>query len=186
MTDGPLLKTDRFGLWRPVAGDLPDLCRLLEDEETIRYLGPARADAQSQFDRLMRNAGSWRLYGYGTFAVRPHGESGIVATCGVFHSWRGFGADVGMDDVAEAGWIVRRDWWGKGVASEALGAALDWFDRTHGPARIACMIEEGNLASQRVAARNGFVRCGTHREGDAPDAAPLLLFERLPRGQLIE
>lgn len=180
MTDGPLLKTDRFDLWRPVAGDLSQLCALIDNEETRRYLGPASAEKQPQFDRLMRNAGSWTLYGYGTFMVRPHGMGDIIATCGVFHSWRGFGADVGMDDVPEAGWIVRHDWWGKGVAREAMEAALAWFDHEHGPKRIACMIEEGNVASQRVAARLGFVAYGTHQSDDGGKSVLINLFARKP------
>jgi RimJ/RimL family protein N-acetyltransferase len=153
-----MLLTSRFELWRPAASDLAGLCRLLEDEETRRYLGPARAEPQAQFERLMRNAGSWALYGYGTFAVREKGEKDIIATGGVFHSWRGFGPDLGMDDVPEAGWIVRPDWCGRGVASEMMEASLAWFDKTHGPRRIACMIEAGNVASERLAARLGFVR----------------------------
>lgn len=179
MTDGPLLRTDRFDLWRPVAVDLPQLCALIDDEETRRYLGPARADPHAQFDRLMRNAGSWLLYGYGTFIVRPHGEEGIIATCGVFHSWRGFGAELGMDDVPEAGWIVRRDWWGKGVAGEVMAAVLHWFDATHGPRRIACMIEEGNVASRRLADRLGFVHYTTHVMEEGAGTVPVILLERL-------
>jgi Acetyltransferases, including N-acetylases of ribosomal proteins len=177
MTTSPLLTTERFGLWQPAATDLADLVHLLEGEEMIRYLGPARPTALSQFDRLLRNAGSWSLYGYGVFYVRPHGSREIIASCGVFHSWRGFGK--GMDDEPEAGWIVRQDWWGKGVAGEAMCAVLPWFDEAHGPRRIACMIEDGNDASVRLADKLGFSPCGNHVAED-DDRALLNLFERLP------
>lgn len=175
---GPVLSTDRFTLSLPVAADLPQLCALIADEETRRYLGPASPEKQPQFDRLLRNAGSWALYGYGTFMVRPHGQNEIVASCGVFHTWRGFGPEAGMDDVPEAGWIVHRDWWGKGVAGEVMQAVLAWFDREHGPRRIACMIEEGNTASERVAARLGFVRYGGYEAQDERGSALLNLYER--------
>lgn len=177
MTTAPFLTTERFELWQPAASDLGDLVRLLEGEGMIRFLGPARPTALSQFDRLLRNAGSWSLYGYGVFYVRSRGTREIIASCGVFHSWRGFGK--GMDDVPEAGWIVRQDWWGKGVASEAMRAVLPWFDETHGhQQRIACMIEEGNTASERLANALGFVRYDSHvLSGD--DAAHMNLFERL-------
>lgn len=177
MSPGPLLKTERFELWQPAAGDLEDLVRLLEGEDMTRFLGPARADRFSQFERLTRNAGSWALYGYGTFYVRQHGECGILANCGVFHSWRGFGQ--GMDDVPEAGWIVRQDWWGRGVAGEVMRAVIPWFDETQGQQRIACMIEQGNVASERLAAALGFVRYGRHQAEDG-DRAVLNLFERVP------
>ncbi|WP_067732256.1 GNAT family N-acetyltransferase [Novosphingobium naphthalenivorans] len=177
MTQGPVLTTDRFELWKPAAGDLDDLVHLLEGEDMTRFLGPARPTALSQFERLLRNAGSWALYGYGIFYIRRPGESGIIGSCGVFHSWRGFGK--GMDDTPEAGWIVRRDWWGKGVAGEAMRTVLPWFDETHGQRRIACMIEEGNTSSERLAAALGFEPCGSHVPEDG-ERTVINLYERVP------
>ncbi len=126
---------------------------------------------------MQRNAGSWALYGYGTFAVRLPGKTDIIATCGVFHTLRGFGQ--GMDDVPEAGWIVRRDMWGQGIASEAMTAALAWFDANHGPRRVTCMIEEGNLTSETVAAKQGFRPYGEHALEDGDESVMMTLFERL-------
>lgn len=174
--EGPLLVTQRFELWKPRASDLDDMIRLIADDETRRFLGPALPEAKSVFERLQRNGGSWMFHGYGTFPVRRRGKREIVANCGVFHSWRGFGK--GMDDVPEAGWIVRKDHWGQGLAREVMAAALEWFDRVHGPRRIACMIEEGNHASERVAAALGFTPCGSHDLGENGRPAFVNLFER--------
>jgi RimJ/RimL family protein N-acetyltransferase len=157
-------------------GDLDGLIQLVADEETRRFLGPTAPNAKSQADRLLRNAGSWALYGYGAFMVRRGGEPQIIGNCGIFHSWRGFGQ--GMDDVPEAGWIVHRNAWGQGIADEAMRAVLDWFDAAHGRQRIACMIEEGNAASERMAAKLGFVRYG-RQESEEREGA-INLFERLP------
>ncbi|MCB2066417.1 MAG: GNAT family N-acetyltransferase [Erythrobacter sp.] len=174
MTNEPLLETERLELWLPQASDLDGLVALLDDESMTRFLGPARASHASQFERLCRNAGTWALHGYGTCALRLKGGDGtIVGTCGVFHSWRGFGN--GMDDVPEAGWIVGHRHWGKGIAGEAMTAMLDWFDREHGRQRIACMITEGNVASERLAARLGFVAYDRHQPDEGE---PLVLYER--------
>lgn len=176
--DGPLLVTERFELWKPQASDLDDMVRLLADEETRRFLGLTQVEKKGVFERLQRNGGSWALHGYGTFPVRRRGGNGeIVANCGVFHSWRGFGK--GMDDVPEAGWIVRYDHWGIGLAKEVMRAVLDWFDVTHGPRRIACMIEEGNTASERVAGALGFIPCGNHDLGENGERVIVNLFERV-------
>ncbi len=172
---GPLLTTARLELWQPLASDLADLFELTLDDETRRFLGsfvPSEADA---FARLYRNAGSWALHGYGTFMVRLKGERRIVANCGVFRSHRGFGPESGMDNVPEAGWIVHKDYWGQGVAREAMDAALAWFDAAHGRQRIACMIEDSHVASDALAGKLGFVRCERHQpEG----GAALVLYER--------
>jgi RimJ/RimL family protein N-acetyltransferase len=174
MSAAPLLRTARLELWQPQVGDLPALIELVAHDETRRFLGPQKRDASAQFDRLLRQAGSWSLYGYGSLFARLPGEAAIIGSVGVFHTWRGFGQ--GMDDAAEAGWIIHHDHWGKGYAGEAMRAALGWFDATHGPRRVAAMIEEGNTASQKVALGLGFAECGRHQ---LDDGAPLVLYERV-------
>lgn len=171
----PLLVTDRFELWRPAPDDLADLFELTGSEASRQFLGgfvPSEADS---FARLLRNAGSWALWGYGTFMVRPKGAARIIANCGVFRSHRGFGAEQGTDNVPEAGWIVHPDWWGQGVASEVMRAVLAWFDAAHGPQRVAAMIEEGHAASDAIAAKLGFARYGRHQ---TDDGAALGLWQR--------
>jgi len=170
----PLLVTPRLELWQPALRDLADLFDLTRDEDTRRFLGSFVPSEMDAFNRLHRNAGSWALHGYGTFMVRLKGADRIIANCGVFRSHRGFGQ--GLDDVAEAGWIVHKDHWGQGIAREAMEAALGWFDATHGRQRIACMIEQGHAASDALAGKLGFVRYGLHQ----PEAGPaLVLYERL-------
>lgn len=173
---GPLLRTERFELWVPRKEDLADLHALTLEPEMRRFLGTFEPSEMDTAHRLLRGAGSWLLYGYGIFAVRLPGEERIIGTCGIFRSWRGFGK--GMDDTPEAGWIVHNDFWGLGFAREAMDTVLAWFDATHGPCRIACMIERGHVASERTAAALGFVAYDTHCPPD--DEAELVLYERLP------
>ena len=171
----PLLATVRLELWQPQAGDLADLFDLTYAEETRRFLGSFVPSEMDSFNRLHRNAGSWALHGYGSFMVRRRGKDQIVGNCGVFRSHRGFGVELGLDDVPEAGWILHQDVWGQGVAREAMEAALAWFDETHGQQRIACMIEVGHTASDALAAKLGFKAYARHQiEGDKP----LVLYER--------
>jgi RimJ/RimL family protein N-acetyltransferase len=174
---GLVLTTERFELWQPQTGDLADIFELTKDEETRKFLGSFVPSVADSFARLHRNAGSWALWGYGTFMVRRKGEARIVANCGVFRSHRGFGAEQGLDNVPEAGWIVHHDLWGQGVASEMMRAALAWFDAEHGRQRVAAMIEDGHAASDAIARKLGFVPYGQHQP---EDGAALVLYERLP------
>lgn len=168
----PLVSTDRLDLWRPVAGDFADICALVEPEAVRRHLGNRPVRAPDEFARFQRNAGSWALYGYGNCIVRLRDEPTVVGLCGVFHSWRGIGH--GLDDAPEAGWIIGEGYWGRGLAREAMTAALDWFDRTHGPRRIGCIIEPENSGSLALADRLGFVRTGMAEL----DGVPLAVLER--------
>ena len=177
---GALIVTPRLELFRPHASDRDGLFTMMDDPETRRFLGPTDASMADTFARLLRNGGSWSLYGYGTFIVRLKGQKGILGSCGIFHSWRGFGTRAGgkgMDDVPEAGWIINADHWGKGYAREAMEAALAWFDAEHGPQRIACMIEEGHAVSQHLAETLGFAAYDRHDPDDG--AAPLVLYQRI-------
>jgi RimJ/RimL family protein N-acetyltransferase len=150
----PALVTERLELWRPQAGDRPLLEAMMEPAAVRRYLGAMQPSTSDVFARLLRNAGSWALYGYGTFMVRERGRQAIVGNCGVFHSWRGLGED--FDDKPEAGWILAESHFGRGVAREAMEAALGWFDREHGPREVVCMIDPDNAPSLSLATKLGF------------------------------
>lgn len=169
----PILTTQRLELWQPQPGDHADLHAINTDPRTLPFLGSWTPGAADSFARLLRNAGSWSLYGYGIFMVRRRGQAQVIGTCGVFRSWRGFGE--GLDDVPEAGWIVHPDHWGQGYAGEAMRAVLLWFDAVHGPQRIACMIEAGHAVSERLAAQLGFAEYARHQQ---PEENELVLYER--------
>lgn len=172
----PVLRTERLELHRPQVGDLEGLFNLTANPETRRHLGPSEPSLADSFSRLMRNAGSWSLHGYGVFVIRLQGQQPILGTCGIFRSFRGFGK--GMDDVPEAGWIIDADHWGQGYAREAMECAVAWFDAEHGGQRIACMIEEGHTPSHNLALSLGFAPYDWHDPEDG--TTPLILYQRSP------
>jgi RimJ/RimL family protein N-acetyltransferase len=76
----------------------------------------------------------------------------------------------------EAGWVLAPWAHGRGYATEAVRAALRWGDARFA-ARTVCLIDPGNAASLRVAAKCGFQPMGSTRY----KGAETLLFERHPR-----
>lgn len=168
----PLLVTERLELWIPTRADLWAMHAIVTDPETGRFLGPAHTPSD-HFARFGRNAGSWLLYGYGSFMLRERGSAELIGNAGVFHSYRGLGED--FDDVPEAGWILRSDRVGQGLAHEAMTAALAWFEREQGRIRMVCMISQGNEPSLRLAAKLGFTPM---RSALLPDGDAVQLFER--------
>jgi len=172
VTDKPFLTTERLELWQPREADMLAMHEVVLDPRTGRFLGP-RAQFSDHAIRFMRNAGSWFLYGYGALMLRLPGQEKVIGNCGVFHTFRGLGED--FDDNPEAGWIVAAEHVGQGLASEAMQAALGWFDREHGPRRIVCMISPENEPSLRLADKLGFAPV---REAALPDGAIVRVFER--------
>ncbi len=175
VSGAPLVVTERLELWLPHKGDVAPVLAIVGDAETGRFLGRAQSRA-NHFERFCRNAGSWLLYGYGSFMLRERGSGELIGNCGIFHSVRGLGED--FDDRPEAGWILRADRTGRGLAHEAVTAALAWFEREHGRQRIVCMITIGNAPSIRLAERLGFEPM---REATLPDGDVVRLFERVGR-----
>jgi RimJ/RimL family protein N-acetyltransferase len=175
LTALPRLESDRLILSAPRRDDYIRLRDLVADPQVQRFLGPpAENPTADMFSRTLRGAGSWQLYGYGMFHLWEKASGAFVGQAGVFHTLRGFGK--GLDDVAEAGWMLAHEHWGKGYAFEAMSAALSWFDKTHEQDRVACMIEPANTASIRLADRLGFAQYDVHT---FPDKAVINLYERM-------
>ena len=169
----PVLTTERLELWRPQVTDRPLLEAMMASAAVRKYLGAMEPDTPDVFARLLRNAGCWSLYGYGTFMVRERGGADIVGNCGVFHSWRGLGAD--FDDKPEAGWILAESHFGKGIAREAMTAALHWFDSEHGLQEVVAMISPENAPSIALARKLGFVPT---RATELPEGEAVQLYSR--------
>lgn len=172
-SDLPVIVTERLELWLPQAGDMHPMIDLVTHEDTGRYLGGtvSRAD---HYLRLQSKGGSWLMHGYGSFIVRERGKAAPIGNCGIFHSFRGMGDD--FDDKPEAGWIIAAGHVGKGYASEAMEAAIAWFEETHGKQNVVCMIEGGNEPSFALAERLGFVEL---RRVQSPGAPDIVLLSRL-------
>ena len=62
-----------------------------------------------------------------------------------------------LEDIPEVGWALMPEACGKGLATEALGAALAWADGNLQAERTGCIIDPGNAASLRLAGRLGFL-----------------------------
>lgn len=68
------------------------------------------------------------------------------------------------DGSAEIGYGLEPEYWGKGYATEAVIAAVDWALKQPGVKRIEAETEPGNAASQRVLEKAGFIPTGTNGE----------------------
>jgi RimJ/RimL family protein N-acetyltransferase len=60
-----------------------------------------------------------------------------------------------LSEWPEAGWVFAEVAWGKGYASEAVGAMHDWLDENR-PGQSVCIIDPDNAGSQRVADKCGY------------------------------
>jgi RimJ/RimL family protein N-acetyltransferase len=167
----PLLHTDRLTLRPHSAADLDACAALWGDAAVVRHIGGAPQDRQAVWFRLLRYAGMWSLLGYGMWAVESRTTGAFLGDAGLMRAERGIAE---LDDAMEAGWAFGPEAWGRGIATEAMRAVLNWADGTLGAPPIRCIIEPGNAGSIRVAAKLGFLPIAEARAG----AQPIRVFER--------
>lgn len=164
----PILETGRLILRGHRAGDFAALAALMSDEEVVRYItGKPLTPAEAQI-RLLRYIGHWAAYGFGYWLIEEK-------TSGAFVGNVGFGAlmrdmDPPVSGMPEIGWVLAKAHHGKGYATEAARAALDWGDAHFGKTDTFCIFHPDNPGSIRVAEKLGYSYWQTaqYMGGDTP------------------
>ena len=144
--DGLELLTPRLRL-RPVRGeDFEAWAAFCADPETMVHLGGVQPRALA-FRSLLAVVGAWHVQGFSFFSVFERDTGQWVGRVGPWQpeGWPG----------TEVGYSLARSAWGKGYATEACMAAMDFaFDVLGWDDVIHCIAPE-NLPSAAVATRLG-------------------------------
>jgi RimJ/RimL family protein N-acetyltransferase len=118
----------------------------MADPEVGRFLmgTQTRTDAWRTFADVL---GHWALRGHGFWAVERKEDGAFLGRIGLNRpeTWPGM----------EVGWTLGSRYWGKGYATEAARAAMDFGFRNYPLSRLVSLIDPANHPSQRVAARLG-------------------------------
>jgi RimJ/RimL family protein N-acetyltransferase len=142
------LQTDRLTLRMLREADLDAYAEMCADPEVMRYIGDGQPLARPMAWRnLAMMVGHWSLRGYGLWGVEERSSGVLVGRIGCWNpeGWPGF----------EVGWMLRRAFWGRGYATEAAGAALQFAFTRLGQPQVISLIHPENAASIRVAGRLG-------------------------------
>jgi RimJ/RimL family protein N-acetyltransferase len=163
--------TDRLTLTPVAAGDFDDLCRLWGDPAFATTIFPAALSSEEVWFRLLRDIGHWEAVGHGNWTVRETATGDYVGGVGVLDYRRLLDPPF---DAPELGWGMAPRFQGRGLAFEAVSAALAWCDDSLSAPRTVCMIAPGNAPSLALAERVGFhPYAETTYRGE-----PIILLER--------
>jgi RimJ/RimL family protein N-acetyltransferase len=172
LTTAPRVEAARLILRAHTLADFPDSVAMWSDADVTRFIGGKPATAEETWGRVLRYAGMWTLLGYGFWLVAEKSSGKFVGEMGFLEGKREM--TPGFDGAHEIGWGLIPTAHGKGFASEAVAAALDWHDGHFGRVRTACMIAPENAPSIRVAEKAGYTQYAqTTYKGSST-----LLFER--------
>ena len=155
------VETERLLLrrWRPEA-DLDPLAGLCADAEVMRYVGAGRPLTRTESGNLLAAIERhWDEHGYGLWAVEVKEQAG--GRPGEAIGFAGLAIPSFLPAVlpaVECGWRLARDWWGRGLATEAARASVAWGREELGLAGVVSIIAPGNERSVRVAEKLGMRR----------------------------
>jgi [ribosomal protein S5]-alanine N-acetyltransferase len=143
-----ILETQRLLLRKFSLDDTNALARVLSDAETMRFY-PAPFNRAEVEEWIARNLRRYAKDGHGLWAMVLKSNGELIGDCGLTVQ------NVDGTDEIEIGYHVRRDHWGKGLATEAARSCRD-FGFAHLPVdRLVSIIRPENLPSRRVAEKIG-------------------------------
>ncbi len=142
---GPILETERLLLRVQQAGDFERYAEMLAHPSSLHIGGPLlRHEA---WRRFLQMPGAWVLQGFAMFSVVEKSSGRWMGQAGPWcpDGWPG----------TEVGYSFHMDARGKGYATEACAAAMDYAFDTLGWDEVIHSISPENTASQAVAQRLG-------------------------------
>jgi RimJ/RimL family protein N-acetyltransferase len=139
----PTLTTPRLVLRPFTTADVDSMCRILNGKGVLRYFPPTDPPGRDRVQRMISGLlKHWEEHGYGLWAMESRSNGELAGRCGLQ-----FLPDT---EEVEVDFILGREFWGQGLATEAGRASLRYgFDRL-GLESIVGIVHLENRASQRV------------------------------------
>jgi RimJ/RimL family protein N-acetyltransferase len=159
----PVIATDRLSLNAFSEADIEALAEILAEPDVTKNITangstPARCRA-SAAHRIGWHNGSWDERGYGVWAIRAASDGGLIG-------WCGFAAPDISDD-PEILYGLAPQCWGRGLAQEAVRAAIGWlFAETPSGGVSAVIFGRINPVSAAITAKLGMTKRGTMAMAD--------------------
>jgi len=154
----PTLRTARL-LLRPFAvSDANAIYALQSNPRVLRYWDSPPWTDRSQADAFLAACRKMEEDGSGArFAIETRGDNAFVGWCAMFR-WNPVYRSLGI------GYCLDEPAWGKGYATEAVSAMLQWAYGALDLNRVEAELDTRNAASARVLEKLGFEREGLRRE----------------------
>jgi RimJ/RimL family protein N-acetyltransferase len=159
-----VIQTQRLSLSPPAIADFDDYAGLWADPVVLRHMGGVPFSRSMAWARFQRQAGGWALRGFATWVVRERSTGRFVGELGFQDFKREITPALGPEP--EAAWMLAPWAPGQGLASEAVAAAHAWGDARFTGPRTVCMIDPGNAASLRLAAKTGYAEYARTTHGE--------------------
>ncbi|MFE6912162.1 GNAT family N-acetyltransferase [Streptomyces erythrochromogenes] len=141
------IRTPRLLLRLWTDDDLVPLAEIHADPEVMRWIGDGSTlGLDESAEAIERWEEEWDEEGFGLFAVELLGSGELIGAVGlsVLEDLPDARADV------QISWLLGRQYWGQGYASEAAHATLEFALQDRGLDRVVAVSRLGDTASENV------------------------------------
>ena len=142
------LSTERLSLRQFTMDDRESLFKIVQEPDIFQYFPTKTAWEMEKVDRnILHQIDHWNQFGYGLWAVTLRETGQLMGWCGLE-----FLPDT---NETEAGYLLSEVFWGKGYATEAARASVEFGKKNIGLKEIVGLTDPLNIASQRVLEKCG-------------------------------
>ena len=150
----PIFETERLRLRGHRAVDFPAVAAMWSDPIVNRYTTGKPLSGDEAWGKALRDAGLWPVFGYGYWVIEEKATGEFMGETGFAEFHRDIQPP--LTGMPEIGWILHSRFHGKGYATEAVRAAVQWGDEHLAAQQMCCIIQLENAASIRLAEKVGF------------------------------
>ncbi len=142
------IETPRLILREISANDLENLAAIFTDPVVMRFY-PSTYTYQQTQQHIERIITCYRENGFGLWGTIHKADNILIGRCGLIPQ------QVDGHQEIEIGYLLAKEYWGRGLATEAAIAIRNYGFQQLGYHRLISLIDPQNIASQKVAIKNG-------------------------------
>jgi RimJ/RimL family protein N-acetyltransferase len=151
----PVLETPRLRLRGHRIEDFTASAAMWADERVVRYISGKPSTSAQSWSRILQYIGHWHALSFGYWVVEDRETGAFMGEVGLANFRREITPPI--DGLPEIGWVLVPDAHGRGIATEAVSEVLRWADHHFEHGQTVCLFDPRNVASIRVAEKNGYV-----------------------------
>ncbi|MEL6496094.1 MAG: GNAT family N-acetyltransferase [Cyanobacteria bacterium J06623_7] len=144
-----IIETPNLTLRYITSRDASALKSILGDAEVMRYSIVGVHDDRQIKQFIEQRLLSYLECGFGLYALVHKQSQEMIGYCGFFIQ------SIAQQQEVEVGYRLARQYWGRGLGTEAARAVVQYGRERYNFQRFVCLIEPENIRSVRVATKLG-------------------------------
>ena len=150
------IKTLRLGLRNWNDSDIAPFGEMCQDAEVMRHF-PDLVSLEQATEQVHKYQQHFTEHGFTYFAVEALSSGEFIGFVGLLHQTY----ESPFTPCVDIGWRLKKSAWGKGYASEAAKACLEFALESAGLDEVFAMCANTNAASEAVMKKIGMQKAGT-------------------------